>query len=107
MLRNFRYARRMNNTIFNAKLKIFSCTTNSELSQMGRESITAKLVANLITETGADHVFACELHSGQSMGYFDIPVDHVQPVFFCEYFASRSICSNDLVVESPDFSGAA
>lgn len=43
----------------------------------GRESIAAKLVANLITIAGADRVIACDLHSGQSMGYFDIPVDHV------------------------------
>lgn len=43
----------------------------------GRESIAAKLVANLITKAGADRVLACDLHSGQSMGYFDIPVDHV------------------------------
>ena len=43
----------------------------------GRESIAAKLVANLITEAGANRVLACDLHSGQSMGYFDIPVDHV------------------------------
>lgn len=34
-------------------------------------------MANLITEAGADRVLACDLHSGQSMGYFDIPVDHV------------------------------
>lgn len=44
---------------------------------LGRESIAAKLVANLITEAGANRVVACDLHSGQSMGYFDIPVDHV------------------------------
>ena len=44
---------------------------------LGRESIAAKLVANLITEAGANRVLACDLHSGQSMGYFDIPVDHV------------------------------
>lgn len=43
----------------------------------GRESIAAKLVANLITEAGAHRVLICDLHSGQSMGYFDIPVDHV------------------------------
>ena len=34
-------------------------------------------MANLITEAGANRVLACDLHSGQSMGYFDIPVDHV------------------------------
>ncbi|XP_022875450.1 ribose-phosphate pyrophosphokinase 2, chloroplastic-like [Olea europaea var. sylvestris] len=74
----------------------------------GRESIAAKLVANLITEAGADRVLACDLHSGQSMGYFDIPVDHVycQPVIL-DYLASKKICSNDLVVVSPDVGGVA
>ncbi|KAG2320523.1 hypothetical protein Bca4012_056436 [Brassica carinata] len=74
----------------------------------GRESIAAKLVANLITEAGADRVLACDLHSGQSMGYFDIPVDHVycQPVIL-DYLASKSISSQDLVVVSPDVGGVA
>eukprot|EP01018_Ginkgo_biloba_P039643 Gb_35442 [translate_table: standard] len=74
----------------------------------GRESIAAKLVANLITEAGANRVLACDLHSGQSMGYFDIPVDHVygQPVIL-DYLASKMIASNDLVVVSPDVGGVA
>ncbi|KAL1556319.1 ribose-phosphate pyrophosphokinase [Salvia divinorum] len=74
----------------------------------GRESISAKLVANLITEAGADRVLACDIHSGQSMGYFDIPVDHVhcQPVIL-DYLASKKICSGDLVVVSPDVGGVA
>ncbi|KAI0500134.1 hypothetical protein KFK09_018343 [Dendrobium nobile] len=74
----------------------------------GRESIAAKLVANLITEAGANRVLACDLHSGQSMGYFDIPVDHVygQPVIL-DYLASKTFCSNDLVVVSPDVGGVA
>ncbi|XP_059428780.1 ribose-phosphate pyrophosphokinase 1 [Corylus avellana] len=74
----------------------------------GRESIAAKLVANLITEAGANRVLACDLHSGQSMGYFDIPVDHVygQPVIL-DYLASKSIYCDDLVVVSPDVGGVA
>ncbi|XP_057762062.1 ribose-phosphate pyrophosphokinase 1 [Arachis stenosperma] len=74
----------------------------------GRESIAAKLVANLITKAGADRVLACDLHSGQSMGYFDIPVDHVhcQPVVL-DYLASKRISSKDLVVVSPDVGGVA
>ncbi|CAK7356190.1 unnamed protein product [Dovyalis caffra] len=74
----------------------------------GRESIAAKLVANLITEAGANRILACDLHSGQSMGYFDIPVDHVygQPVIL-DYLASKTICSSDLVVVSPDVGGVA
>ncbi|XP_044501117.1 ribose-phosphate pyrophosphokinase 1-like isoform X2 [Mangifera indica] len=74
----------------------------------GRESIAAKLVANLITEAGANRVLACDLHSGQSMGYFDIPVDHVycQPVIL-DYLASKSISYDDFVVVSPDVGGVA
>ncbi|KAL9387448.1 hypothetical protein Peur_020572 [Populus x canadensis] len=74
----------------------------------GRESIAAKLVANLITEAGANRILACDLHSGQSMGYFDIPVDHVygQPVIL-DYLASKTICFSDLVVVSPDVGGVA
>lgn len=75
---------------------------------LGRESIAAKLVANLITEAGANRVLACDLHSGQSMGYFDIPVDHVygQPVIL-DYLSSKIISSRDLVVVSPDVGGVA
>eukprot|EP00271_Cylindrocystis_brebissonii_P020055 TRINITY_DN6482_c0_g1_i1.p1 TRINITY_DN6482_c0_g1~~TRINITY_DN6482_c0_g1_i1.p1 ORF type:complete len:442 (+),score=52.03 TRINITY_DN6482_c0_g1_i1:198-1523(+) len=74
----------------------------------GRESIAAKLVANLITEAGANRVLACDLHSSQAMGYFDIPVDHVygQPVIL-DYLASKFFSSHDLVVVSPDVGGVA
>ncbi|KAG6628452.1 hypothetical protein I3843_14G016100 [Carya illinoinensis] len=80
----------------------------ADRKSQGRESIAAKLVANLITESGANRVLACDLHSGQSMGYFDIPVDHVygQPVIL-DYLASKSLCFDDLVVVSPDVGGVA
>ncbi|KAJ4747919.1 Ribose-phosphate pyrophosphokinase [Rhynchospora pubera] len=73
----------------------------------GRESIAAKLTANLITEAGANRVLVCDLHSGQSMGYFDIVVDHVygQPVIL-EYLEGKQI-SRDIVVVSPDVGGVA
>ncbi|KAM7274982.1 hypothetical protein ACFE04_016848 [Oxalis oulophora] len=73
-----------------------------------REPIPAKLVANKITVAGADRVLACDLHSAQSVGYFDIPVDHVygQPVIL-DYLASKAICTNDLIVVSPDVGGVA
>lgn len=72
----------------------------------GRESITAKLVANLITEAGASRVLAMDLHSAQIQGYFDIPFDHVygSPVLL-EYLASKNL--PDLVVVSPDVGGVA
>lgn len=72
----------------------------------GRESITAKLVANLMTQAGASRVLAMDLHSAQIQGYFDIPCDHVygSPVLI-EYLASKQI--EDLVVVSPDVGGVA
>ncbi len=72
----------------------------------GRESITAKLVANLIVEAGAHRVLAMDLHSAQIQGYFDIPLDHVygSPVIL-EYLASKNL--SDLVVVSPDVGGVA
>uniref|UniRef100_M8BV61 ribose-phosphate diphosphokinase n=1 Tax=Aegilops tauschii TaxID=37682 RepID=M8BV61_AEGTA len=81
---------------------------NEGWQSQGRESIAAKLVANMITEAGANRVLVCDLHSSQAMGYFDIPVDHVygQPVIL-DYLASKTISSNDLVVVSPDVGGVA
>jgi len=72
----------------------------------GRESITAKLVANLITEAGAGRILAMDLHSAQIQGYFDIPFDHVygSPVLL-DYLASKQL--TDIVVVSPDVGGVA
>ena len=72
----------------------------------GRESITAKLVANLIVQSGADRVIAMDLHSAQIQGYFDIPCDHVygSPVLF-DYLNEKKL--SDLVVVSPDVGGVA
>jgi ribose-phosphate pyrophosphokinase len=72
----------------------------------GRESITAKLVANLITEAGAGRVLAMDLHSAQIQGYFDIPFDHVygSPILL-DYLKSKQL--TDIVVVSPDVGGVA
>ena len=72
----------------------------------GRESITAKLVANLITEAGASRILAMDLHSAQIQGYFDIPFDHVygSPVLL-DYLANKQL--PDIVVVSPDVGGVA
>ncbi len=72
----------------------------------GRESITAKLVANLITEAGADRVLAMDLHSAQIQGYFDIPVDHVYGTpAILDYLRAKQL--SDIVVVSPDVGGVA
>jgi len=71
-----------------------------------RESIAAKLVANLITTAGADRVLAVDLHSNQIQGYFDIPLDHLYgaPVL-CDYLIKSQL--QDPVVVSPDIGGVA
>ena len=70
----------------------------------GRESITAKLVANLLAKSGVDRVLAMDLHSAQIQGYFDIPCDHIygSPVLV-DYLAGRDF--GDVVVVSPDVGG--
>ncbi|OGS17906.1 MAG: phosphoribosylpyrophosphate synthetase [Elusimicrobia bacterium RIFOXYA2_FULL_40_6] len=73
-----------------------------------RVPITAKLVANLITSSGADRILAMDLHAGQIQGFFDIPVDHLyaNPVFL-NYFKNKKFMSDadDLCVVSPDAGG--
>jgi len=68
-----------------------------------RVSITAKLLANLITVAGADRVITMDLHAAQIQGFFDIPFDHLySSSIFSGIF--RNISKN-LVVVSPDIGG--
>lgn len=70
----------------------------------GREPITAKLVANLITEAGADRVLTMDLHAQQIQGFFDIPVDHLMGVpLLADYYKGLNL--EDVVVVSPDMGG--
>ncbi len=69
-----------------------------------RVSITAKLVANLITRAGADRVITMDLHAPQIQGFFDIPMDHLySSAIFIDYFRRKSI--PNLAVASPDVGG--
>ncbi|MBM4075809.1 MAG: ribose-phosphate pyrophosphokinase, partial [Planctomycetes bacterium] len=70
---------------------------------MGRVPITAKLVANLITKSGADRVLAMDLHAAQIQGFFDCPVDHLYAApILDDYFKSLNLPKDRLVVVSPD-----
>jgi len=70
----------------------------------GREPITAKLVANLLTVAGINRVITMDLHAGQIQGFFDIPVDHLPGVpILAEYLLSKKL--KDIVVVSPDLGG--
>ena len=70
----------------------------------GREPISAKLIADLMTTAGVTRVVTVDLHAGQIQGFFDIPVDHLAaaPVL-ANYFREQNI--EDLVVVSPDLGG--
>ena len=67
----------------------------------GREPITAKLVADLLSAAGVDRVVSVDLHSGQIQGFFDVPVDHLTaaPVLL-DYLREHG--ARDLVVIAPD-----
>ncbi|MFA9201352.1 MAG: ribose-phosphate pyrophosphokinase [Cypionkella sp.] len=70
-----------------------------------RTPISAKLVANLITQAGADRVLAVDLHAGQIQGFFDIPTDNLYaaPVMAADIQARYA--GRDLMVVSPDVGG--
>lgn len=71
-----------------------------------RTPISAKLVANLITEAGADRVLTMDLHAGQIQGFFDIPVDNLYaaPLFATDVKSSFTDLNSAMVV-SPDVGG--
>ncbi len=70
-----------------------------------RTPISAKLVANLITEAGADRVLSVDLHAGQIQGFFDIPTDNLYgaPVMSADILSRYG--SQELMVISPDVGG--
>lgn len=71
----------------------------------GREPITAKLIAKLIGEAGADRVLTLDLHSEQIVGFFDVLVDHVYANPVMIDYIKRFIGIENLVIVSPDVGG--
>jgi ribose-phosphate pyrophosphokinase len=66
-----------------------------------RVPITARLVAKLIVQAGADRVLTVDLHAGQIQGFFDIPVDEMSAMFMtAQYFQEKRLPAP--VVVSPD-----
>jgi ribose-phosphate pyrophosphokinase len=74
-----------------------------------RTPISAKLVANLITEAGIDRVLTLDLHAAQIQGFFDIPVDNLyaSPVFSLDIEHHFKGQMDDLMIVSPDVGGVA
>lgn len=70
-----------------------------------REPISAKLVAHLLEESGADHVITLNLHSDQIQGFFSIPVDCLEAMTIFGSYIKQKNLPNPVVV-SPDAGGA-
>jgi ribose-phosphate pyrophosphokinase len=70
-----------------------------------RTPISAKLVANLITEAGAHRVLTMDLHAGQIQGFFDIPVDNLIAAGVFSRDIQKRYEGHDLMIVSPDVGG--
>jgi len=69
-----------------------------------RDPITAKLIANLLSESGADRVVAIDLHARQIQGFFDIPVDNLLGApLLTKHFMEKDL--EDTIVVAPDIGG--
>ena len=70
----------------------------------GREPITARLLADMLTAAGVDRVVTVDLHTGQIQGFFDVPVDHLTAVpILAEHVADR--VDGEVTVVAPDAGG--
>ncbi len=70
-----------------------------------RTPISAKLVANLITEAGASRVLTVDLHAGQIQGFFDIPTDNLYAMPVMVKDIKDYLDGEKLIVVSPDVGG--
>ncbi len=70
-----------------------------------RIAVSAKLLANLLTSSGASRIVSCDLHAGQIQGFFDIPLDHLNASsVFVPYLKKLNL--DNLIFASPDAGGA-
>ena len=72
-----------------------------------RTSISAKVVANLISNAGASRVVTVDLHAGQIQGFFDMPVDNLFTAPLFAKFIKKKLSSKNLICVSPDVGGVA
>ena len=69
-----------------------------------RIAVPAKLMANLLTASGASRVVSCDLHAGQIQGFFDIPLDHLNgSSVFVPYVKKLNL--ENVIFASPDAGG--
>ena len=70
----------------------------------GREPISSKLVADLMSTAGVTRVVTMDLHAGQIQGFFNVPVDHLMSAsLLADYVKSKNL--ENLTIVSPDLGG--
>ncbi|MFJ8626932.1 ribose-phosphate diphosphokinase [Kitasatospora sp. NPDC093550] len=69
---------------------------------LGREPISARLVADLLRQAGADRLMAVDLHTAQIQGFFDGPVDHLFALPMLADYIGEKVDRSKLTVVSPD-----
>ena len=84
----------------------YYCYARQDKKVKPREPVAAKLLANLLTAAGATRLLTMDLHAGQIVGFFDLPVDHLYagPII-ADYFVEHLPATDDVVVVSPDVGG--
>jgi ribose-phosphate pyrophosphokinase len=97
-------ARRASAASITAVIPYFGYARQDRRPRGARAPITAKLIANMIAQAGADRVLTVDLHADQITGFFDIPVDNVygSPVLLGDAWRQRY---KNMVVVSPDVGG--
>jgi ribose-phosphate pyrophosphokinase len=71
----------------------------------GREPISARLLADMLSAAGADRVVTVDLHTGQIQGFFDFPVDHLTAVPLLAEHIRGLVAGDDVTVVAPDAGG--
>ena len=90
----------VNNHLMELLIMVDACNRASA------NSITAKLVANMLVKAGVNRVLTLDLHAVQVQGFFDIPVDNLYTVpLFAKHYCDKGLTGDDVVVVSPKNSG--
>ena len=69
---------------------------------LGREPISARLMADLFSAAGADRIMAVDLHAAQIQGFFNGPLDHLTGLPVLADYVEKKYSGQDMVVVSPD-----
>ncbi|WP_420842675.1 ribose-phosphate diphosphokinase [Fructilactobacillus cliffordii] len=79
--------------------------SRSDRKARSREPITAKLLASILQDSGINRVITLDLHAAQIQGFFDIPVDHLQPSRLISNYLHEQYLDENAVVVAPDHNG--